>query len=238
MPKPIDISRQSGSLQIRAKSPTKAEIIIYGTIGASFWEEGITAKKFSEELKAIDSSVKEIDVRISSPGGDVFDGIAIYNRLKQHPAKINVYIDSLAASIASVIALAGDNIQMGEGALYMIHLPWTFSYGNRKDLDTVIDRLMDVEEQLISIYAKKTKLSRAEIREMLEKETWMDADQAKEMKFIDDKVESDVAIAASLMNKSWFKHQPKNIVTDKTLAKEKIEKLKSKVEGFIARNKA
>lgn len=224
-------------LQIRAKGPTKAEIVIYGTIGQSFWEEGITAKQFSDEMKSIADSVKEIDIRLNSPGGDVFDGIAIYNRIKQHPAKVTVHIDGLAASIASIIALAGDEVRMGEGALYMVHLPWTFTYGNRKDLDTTIDRLMDVEEQLVSIYAKKTKLSRQEIRSMLEKETWMDSSQAKEMKFVDVTVDQEMPIAASLLHKGWFKSSPKNVKTDKDQAKAKVLEFKKEVEDFLARSK-
>jgi ATP-dependent Clp protease protease subunit len=238
MSKLISLSPKGNSpLQIRSKGATKAEIVIYGAIGQSFWEEGITAKAFSDEMKKLDASVKEIDIRLNSPGGDVFDGIAIYNRLKQHPAKVTVYIDGLAASIASVIALAGDEVKIGEGALYMIHLPWTFAYGNRKELDTTIDRLMDVEEQLISIYAKKTKLSRAEIRDMLEKETWMDASQAKEMKFVDQTIGQEMPIAASLLNKSWFKAAPKNAATDTALAKSKVTEFKKQVEDFLARPK-
>lgn len=238
MPKILDFKGNSSSLQFRAKSPKSAEIVLYGAIGESYFGDSITAKAFSEEMKKLDSSVKEITVRINSPGGDVFDGISIYNRLKQHPAKVKVMIDGLAASIASIIALAGDEIEMGEGALYMVHLPWSMAAGNRNDFENVINRLMDVEEQMISIYSKKTKLSRQEIRLMLEKETWMSADEALEMGFIDKKYEDDMAIAAStfaassLDKATWLSKAPK-LKKKEEFLKEEIAAIQSKISGFI-----
>jgi ATP-dependent Clp protease protease subunit len=129
------------------------------------------------------------------PAATSFDGIAIYNRLKQFKGDVTVYIDGLAASIASIIALAGDKIYIGEGALYMVHLPWTFAFGNRMDLDNTVNRLMDVEEQMISIYSKKSGLDRAEVKALLEAETWMGADEAIEKGFVDSKVDESLPIA-------------------------------------------
>ncbi len=222
--------------EIKNKSATKAEIVLYGAIGASWFEDSISAAQFSEELKKLDSTVNEITLRINSPGGDVFDGITIYNRLKQHKAKVIVHIDGLAASIASIIALAGDEIIMGEGALYMVHLPWTFGMGNRKDFDTLTARLMDVEEQLISIYAKKTKKSRSDIRKLLEDETWMDSAQAIEEGFVDSKAGETVAIAASVMTfaNQWIKKTPK-VKTEVIEAKEKIAALKANIDKFLVK---
>lgn len=223
------------SFEIRNKSATKAEIIIYEQIGESFWGGGISAKSFSEELKKLDPSVNEITVRINSPGGDVFDGIAIYNRLKQHKAKVIVCIDGLAASIASVIALAGDEIQMGEGALFMVHLPWTMAMGNRNDLENTINRLVDVEDQLVRIYKNKTGMDSTEIKKMLEQETWMDADQALDMGFVDTKVEETVPIAAAVMDKAgWINKRPK-MKTQDDVVKSKVGDLKEKIAGFLAR---
>lgn len=229
-----NFKKPSQPFEIRNKSATSAEIVLYGTIGSSFWEEGISAKQFSDELKALDPSVNEITLRINSPGGDVFDGIAIYNRLKQHKAKVTTYIDGLAASIASVIALAGDEVIMGEGALYMIHLPWTFAAGNRMDLENTQNRLFDVEEQLVSIYASKTKMNRNEIRTMMEKETWMDATQAKDEGFIDETTSESLPIAASSLTKGWMVRAPK-VKTQDDFVREKIESLKKDVSGFLAR---
>lgn len=227
--------RREKSFQIRNKSATSAEIIVYGAIGESYWDDAVSAKEFSNELAKLPKTVNQIDVRVNSPGGDVFDGVTIYNRLKQHSANVTVYIDGLAASIASIIALAGDEIVMGEGALYMVHLPWTFSMGDRNDLENTINRLMDVEEQLLSIYARKTGLDRLELKAMLEAETWLDADQALEMGFIDKKVEESEPIAASALEKRWIVRKPKNFLSDTKVVKKGIDNLSDKIEGLLAR---
>lgn len=218
------------SFKIEAKTATTAEIVIYEQIGESFWDDGVSAKSFSEELKNLGPSIKQIDLRLNSPGGDVFDGITIYNRLKQHSANVTVYVDGLAASIASIIALAGDEIIMGEGALYMVHLPWTMSMGNRNDLDNTVQRLMDIEEQMLSIYAKRSGLDRVEIRKMLEEETWLDSDQTVEMGFADKKSEEVVAIAASSMEKSWMNKSPKKFNSTTLVAKAEALKIQKKIE--------
>lgn len=238
MPKILGFKEKSSQpFQIKAKSATKAEIIIYASIGESWWGDSLTAKQFSDELKALEPTVNEITVRINSPGGDVFDGIAIYNRLKQHKAKIIVYIDGLAASIASIIALAGDEVIIGEGALYMIHLPWTFSMGNRNELDNTINRLIDVEEQLLSIYAKKTGLDRNELRAMLEAETWLDAEQAIEKGFVDKKSsEEALPIAASVLERSkWINKAPRTFKSETAAVDSAKAELKKKIDSVLAR---
>lgn len=232
MPKKLlDFKAKSGQpFKIVSKSATKAEIILYGTIGGGWFGDGITAKQFSDELKALDSSVNEITVRINSPGGSVFEGITIYNRLKQHKAKIIVHIDALAASIASIIALAGDEIIVGEGAFYMIHLPWTYAAGDRKELDNVIESLMNIEEQMISIYSKRTGLDRHEIKKLMEDETWMDADTAIEKGFVDSKADESLPIAASAMKSDWFKKAPKNYNSETKAVDSAKSDLKKKIE--------
>lgn len=237
MPKAINLHKTSfKALDVRA-SATEAEIDIFGAIGGFSWsDDNVTLKGFREELKKIPDTVKNITVNINSPGGDVFDGIAIYNLLKQHKATIKVKIHALAASIASIIALAGDEIEMGTGALYMVHLPWTFSYGNRKDFESTIENLMTVEDQLTTIYAKKTGLSRTEVKNLMEKETWMSADEAIDLKFADSKAEDSEPIAASVLDKAtWISRMPKNVVTSKEENKKKVQELKNKIEGFLAR---
>lgn len=236
MPKILDFKKSDKPLQIRAKSATKAEIVIYGAIGDSWFEDSISAKQFSDELKNIGPSVTDITVRINSPGGSCFDGITIYNRLKQHPAKVTVIVDGLAASIASIIALAGDEIIMSEGALYMIHLPWTMAAGNRNDLDNTVDRLIDVENQLVSIYSNKTKMSKNEIRAMLEKETWLDASQTIEMGFADRIAEEAMPIAAGVFDKAvWINKRPQTYKSESQVVKKELNNLKEKISGFLAR---
>lgn len=228
---------RSHAFEVKSKSASKAEIVIYEQIGASFWGDGVSAKSFNEEMKNLGDDVKEITVRINSPGGDVFDGVAIYNRLKQHKAKKIIYIDGLAASIASIIALAGDEIIMGEGALFMIHLPWTWSAGNRMDFENTTNRLLDVEEQLISIYAKKSGLGRSEIKAMLEKETWMNAEEAIEKGFVDKASdEESLPIAASVFDKAcWINKAPKTYKSETAAVDTVKANLKKKIEATLAR---
>lgn len=145
-----------------------ATISIYEEIGG--W--GITAQQFSEDLKAL-GDIAHINLHIHSPGGDVFDGIAIYNLLNKHPAKITVNIDGLAASMASVIAMAGDRIVMPENALMMIHKPWGISGGNANDMRDYAELLDKVESVLIPAYARKTGKSAESLAAMLDSETWM-----------------------------------------------------------------
>lgn len=222
-------------LRIEAKENNKAEIVIYAPIGASFWEESITAKQFHDELKKIPDTVKEISVRINSPGGDVFDGITIYNLLKQKKGRKICYIDGVAASIASIIAMAGDEIIMSEGAQFMVHKPWTMTMGNSEDLEKTIQRLDDIEEQMISIYRNKTKLERAEIRDMLRSETWMDSDVAVSKGFATKKIDDGIKVAASLEKANWIKHKP---VFENKKFKSEVENLKSEVENFLSKYKS
>ena len=156
----------------------KAEIWIYEYIGEDFWTGGgVTAKKFQKELSEIKAS--QIDLHINSPGGEVFDGITIYNLLKQHPAKITSFIDGLAASIASVIALAGDKVIMAANALYMVHNPTGMAIGSANDMRSLADVLDKIAGTMITTYSSKTGKPEPDIKAMLEAETWMTAEEAK-----------------------------------------------------------
>ena len=225
------------TFSVKNISATKAEILIYGEVGESWWGDSITAKQFKAELDAIDKTVRELVVRVNSPGGDVFDGFAIYNMLKNRSEKIIVYIDGLAASIASIIALAGDEVIMGEGALYMIHKPWTMAMGNANDLENKIDLLDKIEQQLITVYSKKTGLDRIELEAMLGEETWFDSSEALEKGFIDRTMEDEegLSIAASILDRAkWINKKPK-IKDSSEVIREKIENFKQEAEGFLTR---
>ena len=156
-----------------------AEILIYDVIGFPFVE----AKQFIKDLNAI--KAKTITVRINSPGGDVFDGVAVYNALKNHPAKITTRIEGLAASIASVIALAGDEVHAYANTMYMIHDPWVMAVGNQEDLRSIADVLEKIGGQLADIYTGKTGLEADTIKEMMHTETWMTAQEGKGLGFVD-----------------------------------------------------
>lgn len=230
-------------LTIRAAAKAKtAEVVIYAGIGDDFWGDGsmISLKNFSDELAKLPKDIESIDLRVSSPGGDVFMGVGIYNRLLDWKRKVSgrtitAYIDGIAASIASIIILAADEIIMGEGTTIMVHLPWTFAWGNRMDFDNTVNRLMDIEEQMLGIYSKKTGLSKVEIRSMLEKETWMDSKEAIEKGFADKEAEDTVPIAASIFKSPWMRSRPDKFVSDVDATKEKIAKLKAKVQSKLAK---
>lgn len=158
-----------------------ATIQVYEEIGA--W--GITAQQFSEDLKAL-GDIAHISLHIHSPGGDVFDGIAIYNLLNKHPARITVHIDGLAASMASVIAMCGDRIVMPENAMMMIHKPWGISGGNANDMRDYAELLDKVESVLIPAYAQKTGKTAEQLAAMLESETWMNGKECVAQGFADE----------------------------------------------------
>ena len=190
----------------------KAEVWIYETVGEDFWSGGgVSAKKFQEELSAIKS--KQIDLHINSPGGAVFEGVAIYNLLKQHPANVTTYIDGIAASIASVIALAGNEVFMAANALFMVHNPSGIVMGSAADMRKTADLLDKVRGTISGVYSKKSGKTDEEISAILDDETWFTADEAKEFGFIDGIAdEMDLAACAKfvpVMTKAGFKHIPK-----------------------------
>jgi ATP-dependent Clp endopeptidase proteolytic subunit ClpP len=171
-------------IKILARADGRAEILIHEAIGENWYGDGLTSKRFVEDLKAL-GNVSEILVRINSPGGAVFDGVAIYNTLKNHGAKVEVLVEGLAASIASVIAMAGSSIKMGEGAMMMVHNPWTFAMGDANDMRTVADSLDQIAESMIDIYVSRTGLARDEVKAMLDAETWLTASSAIDKGFAD-----------------------------------------------------
>lgn len=177
-------------VQLRAGVTGVAEIEIYSPIGENWWGDGLTAKKFRSDLKAL-GTVSEIVVRINSPGGAVFDGFSIYNALKEHGARIVVRIDGLAASIASVIAMAGDEIVMGEGAMMMIHDPWSIAIGDSDDMRKAAEMLDKVKVGLVDAYEKRTKKKRAQIEDWMAVETWFTAEEAVEEGFADSRSQPD-----------------------------------------------
>lgn len=193
---------------IKAKANDTAEISIYDEIGG--W--GISAQQFAKDFKALGNNLKQINLHIHSPGGDVFDGIAIYNLLKNHPANKTVTIDGLAASMASVIAMAGTEIIMPENAMMMIHKPWGVQGGDADDMRKYADLLDKVEDTLIPAYAAKTGKSAEELAEMLAAETWLNGKECVEHGFAD-KLAEPVKAMAQLQSKRLgdYNNMPKAI---------------------------
>lgn len=184
--------------QVRAAAEEGVgELLLYGEISdVTWWGDEVTPKQFWEDLQGL-GDIKELKVYINSPGGDVFAGQAIHSMLKRHPAKVTVYVDGLAASAASIVAMAGDRVLMPKNAMMMIHNPWTFVAGDSAFLRQVAEELDKIRESLIAVYEGKTGLARERIVEMLNAETWMTADEAVELGFVDE-IEEAKQVAASI----------------------------------------
>ncbi|WP_083919308.1 head maturation protease, ClpP-related [Methylosinus sp. LW4] len=178
-------TRAKGNLTIKAQADGSTDILLYDEIG--YW--GVTAKDFIAQLGSISSP--SIRVRINSPGGDVFDGLAIYNALKQHPGEISCVVEGLAASAASFIALAGKRCVMAENSLMMCHCAWGFSIGNKADMMETAVILEKIDAQLAGVYAAKTGKSPGECLAMMAGEgkndgTWFTAQEAKDYGLVDE----------------------------------------------------
>lgn len=149
----------------------------------SFWGDEITPQMFRDELNAGEG---DVTVWINSPGGNVFAAAEIYTMIKDYKGSITVKIDAIAASAASVVAMAGDVVQMSPVAMLMIHDPSTVAMGNTKDMEKAIEVLNEVKESIINAYASKSGLSHARIANFMSNETWMNAKKAVELGFADE----------------------------------------------------
>jgi len=168
--------------RMEKKSDDLAEIEIFDEID-NFW--GIGPKQFKEKLDEV-KSAKSIKLLLNSPGGSVFDGMAIYNMLAAHRDKLDVEVVGLAASIASIIALAGRKLTMGEGSYYMIHNPLTVIVGDAAELRKTADILDKMKGEFVSIYKNKSGKGEKEISDMMDAETWLTASEAIEAGYADD----------------------------------------------------
>ncbi|MDB5415095.1 MAG: peptidase [Rubritepida sp.] len=177
------LARWSPGIQA-ADAEDTASISIYDFIGEDPWSGGgWTAKRVAGLLRTFGD--RAVAVSINSPGGDVFEGIAIYNLLREHKAAVNVRVMGLAASAASLIAMAGDEILMGEGAMLMVHNAWGVALGNRHDLRAAADVLEPIDDAMAGIYAARSGQDRKKVGKMLDDETWMSSAQAVEKGFAD-----------------------------------------------------
>ena len=171
---------------VKAKADNAAEILIYDVIGEDFWGEGVSGKGVKKQLDDL-GEISDISVRINSPGGNVWDGLTIYNLLKEHPAEVHVHIDGIAASAASFIAMSGDLISMGEGSMMMVHNPWSLAIGEANDLRKAADMLDKVGSQLVDIYTRRTGNKRDAVVDWMDAETWFTDSEAVENGFADER---------------------------------------------------
>lgn len=162
---------------VRAAAGDRPETIsMYAPIGQTWDGEGVTARRIGAALRSIGD--KDVVVNLNSPGGDFFEGVAIYNLLRGHSAKVTVNVMGIAASAASVIAMAGDEINMGEGAHLMIHNAWVVAAGNRHDMTEAAAYLEPFDNAMRDLYAARTGIKPAEIEAMMDKETYIGANDA------------------------------------------------------------
>jgi len=189
--------------KIEALSDDEAEILIYDVIGWPFNDAAELVRSLAEMKQ------KTITVRINSPGGDVFDAVAIFNVLQSHKSKIITRIESLAASSASFIALAGKEVQAYKNAMMMIHDPWVLAMGNQYDLREIAAILEKISGNMVDIYASESNVGKKEVKEMLKAETWMTAKEAKEKGFIDTIVDGKAVKAQ--FDLSMFENTPDDI---------------------------
>lgn len=223
---------------VKASTSTNpVDVYIFDEIGSS----NINAKSFISEIR--NYKKRPMNLHINCVGGDVFEGMAIYNVLRKREYKTTVYIEGIAASMGSVIALAADEIIMAENSLFMIHNAWGGAMGEAKDLEKTASLLNKISAEIADIYVKKTNLSYEKIKDMMDEETWLNAEEAYNLGFVDSI--SDAIKVAAKYDVSKFKNitneeiQSKLSINLKT--KKMTEELKNwfdaKVESIIAKVK-
>lgn len=192
-------------------------------VDEEYEDTDVSASGFRDALKQL-GDIKELNLHINSPGGSVFQGIAIYNMLKESEAKVNVYVDGVAASIASVIAMAGDSIFMPSNSMMMIHNPYTYAVGNANELRKTADFLDKLTDASKQAYLDKAgnKLTSDKIQQIMDDETWLSAQEAVDLGLADE-VLAPVQVAASINNPfaKQFKHMPSELVESAKKVQEK-----------------
>lgn len=181
------------------------ELMIYDDIGENFYGDGVTAKNVQAQLAEFDG---DLTIRINSYGGDVFQGHAIYNLIKKYDKGIStVIVDGIAASAASIIAMAGDKVVMPINSMLMIHDPWTVSIGGSDEMLKAAETLDAIKQTIINVYSDRTGMDEGELAQMMADETWLDADQASEFGFAE-KDESGAVVLNKIKPKQWINKAP------------------------------
>ncbi len=191
-------------------STDKSELILDGVIASESWyDDEVTPKLFRDELNRHPGNVT---VRINSPGGDVFAGVSIYNALVEHDGEVTIKVDGLAASIASLIAMAGDKIIMLPGSMMMVHQPWTIAMGNSDEIAQVVQMLEKTCQSMVPIYSARTGHPEERIIELLKAETWMTAEESVELGFATQAIAAKASISDSIKNALTYANTVQNAV--------------------------
>jgi ATP-dependent protease ClpP protease subunit len=174
-----------------AVAGTTLELLVYDEIGENYWSGGgVTAQSVADAIEQA-GAFDRIAVRVNSPGGDCFEGVAIYNLIRSQNKPVDVFVDGLAASAASVIAMSGDTVSVGVGAMLMIHNAATFAYGDGPAFLKIADTLDKISQTVGSIYVAKTKQTPEQIKALMDAETWMGAQEAIDNGFADSVLNQD-----------------------------------------------
>lgn len=220
-----------GTWRVNKTSDETAEVFLYGDIGG--WMDGIGAEEFAKEVAALD--VGAIEVRLNSGGGSVFEGMAMYNALNRHPAKVIINVDGIAASIASVIAMAGDEIKIAEGSRIMIHKPWSGVIGDADTMRKEADVLDSLESGIVDIYHARTERSRDHLAQWIAAETWFNPEEAIDAGFADEIVPAKKKPKAARSNiLALYAHTPDDLLNlnENVPNAREIERILRDVEGF------
>ena len=209
------------------EEPSERILLISGVIAEESWlDDQVSPLQFKEELE---NGEGDITVWINSPGGDCIAAAQIYNMLLSYKGTVTVQIDGIAASAASVIAMAGTKIMMSPVSMLMIHNPMTMVAGDKTEMEKAIAMLSEIKESIINAYEIKTKMTREAIAKLMDAETWMDATKAVELGFADDILQREPLVMAS--NMLYAKH-----TVDGQLWNKMREKYKAKEEGRSVRD--
>lgn len=198
---------------VKNEAENTGELQLYGEIAdSSWWGDEVTPKDFKSDLDAL-GDISQLNVFINSPGGDVFAGQAIYSMLKRHKASVTVYVDGLAASAASLVAMAGDNIKMPENAMLMVHNAWTIASGNAGDFRKLADDMDKINASIRTAYlAKAPGLTEDKITELMDSETWLSAHEAVDYGLADE-IEDPKQYAASIKGRLFkaYRQAPSSV---------------------------
>ncbi len=232
--------------RIKQQAGNSINIYLYGDIADYWWDdESNSAKCLKDKLSEL-NDITEINLHINSLGGDVIEGIAMFNLLKQYPAKVNVYVDGFACSIASVIAMAGDTVYMPKNSMMMIHNCWTYAAGNSKELRKTADDLDKIMETSIESYLSKINISREKLIELLDGETYLTAQECYDMGFADEllPISEEIEQSASKSILDLVEENKKlkmELQSEKTikvdLSNDDIEKLANRIVQSIKKDK-
>lgn len=218
--------KAQGQYRMLNKGSDRGEIWLYGIIGMDWFGDGVTAKQFADDLKKL-GKVATIDLRINSDGGVVTDARAMYNLLVEHPAKVVTHIDGIAASAASFVAMAGEEIEIAEGGFVMIHNARGVTVGEAEDHERMAGVLRQVNQTIVDTYVARTKQDDKKIKKWMADETWFTGKEAVANGFAD-KIVENLKVAASLSHADMFKRLPTALLPRRAAAAAQIAALKRK----------